>query len=163
MDYQLIANILLAVAACFSLVLMLRWDMLKLQQLDYSGKEFMTWLQESDESYSTKRIVPMAALVACATPWARQSWMVVALIAIAMLGLGIVLLRTKHERPLEGSKRVTFTLLGVMTVVAICTISLFSAHFELEAGMLLMLFTAFSYVLTLGANWVANLFSKKKQ
>ena len=161
MDYQLITHISLAIAGFLSLAMMLRYDMVMLQLQDYSNKKFMQWLHDSEDTYSGKRIVPMAALVACATPWTRQSWMVVALIAIAMLGLGIVLLRTKHE-PLEGSKRVTFTLLAVMIVVAACVISLFTARFTLEAGMLLMLLTAFSYVLVLGVNWLANLFNKRK-
>ncbi len=162
MDYPLIANTLLAIAAYFSLVLMLMWDALMLQEHDYSGKEFMGWIQESDESYSAKRILPMAALVACATPWARESWIVVALLAIAMLGLGIVMLRMKHKKSLVHSRRITIILAIVIAVVALCEISLFTAHFTLEAGMLLMLFTAFSYVLMLGANWIVGLFNKNK-
>ena len=142
MDYQLIANILLAVSSFFSLVVMLRWDLLMLQDKEYSNKQFMAWIQESDESYSTKRVIPMAALVACGTPWARESWMVVLLIAVAMMVLAITFL---------------------MAVVAACAVSLFTAHFSLEAGMMLMLFTAFSYALVLGVNSVAGLFVKKKQ
>ena len=46
---------------------MIRWDLLSLKQNGYSNKEFMGWLQSTDESYSTKRIVPMAALVASTT------------------------------------------------------------------------------------------------
>lgn len=162
MDYQLIANILLAVATCFALVLMIRWDLIMLQHNDYSGKQFMNWLQETDESYSTKRILPMATLVACATPWARESWMVVILLAITMFGLGIVLMRTKHEKQLACSRRITITFLVVIAMVAMCAISLFTAHFTLEAGMLLMLFTAFSYALVLGANLIMGLFYEKK-
>ena len=162
MDYQLIANILLAVAACFSLVLMLRWDLLMLQHKDYSNKEFMNWLQSTDESYSTKRIVAMAALVACATPWARESWMVVLILAIVMLSLAIVMLCTKQEKSLTPSRRATTILAIVVAVVAVCAISLFTAHFSLETGMLLILFTAFSYVLMMGANWLVGFFNKKK-
>lgn len=163
MDYQLMANILLAVSAFFSLVVMLRWDLLMLQDKDNSNKQFMAWLQESDESYSTKRIVPMAALVACATPWARESWMVVLLLAMAMAALATTLLLGKGKKLLHCNKRSTAILLIIMAIVATCAISLFTAHFSLEAGMLLMLFTAFSYVLVLGTNWVANFFTKKKQ
>ena len=162
MDYQLIANILLAFSSFYALVVMLKGDLLTLKGKDYSNKQFMAWLQESDESYSTKRIVPMAALVACATPWARESWMVVLLIAIAMAALATTLLLGKRKELLQCDKRTTAILLTIMAVVAGCAISLFTAHFSLEAGMLLMLFTAFSYVLVLGVNSVANLFDKKK-
>lgn len=159
MDYQLIANILLAVSAFFSLVAMLQWDLLILQGKDYSNKEFMTWLHDSDETFSTKRIIPMAALMACATPWARESWIVVLLIAIAMAVLTVTLLISK--RKVLFSLRSTTTVAVVMGLVATCAVLLFSAHFSLEAGMMLLLFTAFSYVLTMSANWIAKLLTKK--
>ena len=162
MDYQLIANILLAISSFFALVVMLRWDLLMLKDKDYSNKEFMAWLQETDESYSPKRIVPMAALVACATPWARESWMVVLLIAIAMTALAATFLIGKRKELLKCDKRPRVFLLIIMVVVAVCAFSLFNAHFSLEAGMMLMLFTAFSYVLVLGVNGVAKIFDKKK-
>ena len=162
MDYPLIANILLAVSSFLALVVMLRWDLLMLQDKGYSNKEFLTWLQQSEESYSAKRIVPMASLVACATTWARESWMVVLILAIAMVALASTLIYTKRKDLFKCNKRSTAILLIIMAVVAACAISLFTAHFSLEAGMMLMLFTAFSYVLVLGVNWVANLFNKKQ-
>ena len=141
---------------------MLRWDLLTLQVKNYSNKEFMTWVQESDESYSTKRVVPMAALVACATPWARESWIVVLLIAIAMAVLATTLLLFKRKQLLKCNKRSRAYLLIIMAEVAVCAISLFRARFSLEAGMMLMLFTAFSFALVLGLNYVVSLFNKKK-
>lgn len=159
MDYPLIANILLAISAFLSLVAMLRWDLLMLQDKDYSNKKFMAWLQESDETYSTKRIIPMAALMACATSWARQSWMVVLLIAIAMVAVTITLLIVKRKALFN--LRSTATVSVVLGLVATCAVLLFNAHFSLEAGMMLLLFTAFSYVLTMSANWIAKLLTKK--
>ena len=162
MDYQLIANILLAVSSCFALVVMLRWDLIMLQEKDYSNKQFMAWLQESDESFSPKRIIPMAALVACATPWARESWMVVLLIAIAMAALATTLLLGKRKDLLNCDKHTTTLMLTTISIVAMSAISLFYAHFSLEAGMMLMLFTAFSYALVIGVNGIVKLFTKKK-
>lgn len=159
MDYQLIANILLAVSGFFSLVVMLRWDLLMLQDKEYSNKQFMTWLHDSDETFSTKRIIPMAALMACATSWARQSWMVVLLIAIAMVAVTTTLLIVKRKALF--SLRSTATVSVVIGLVATCAVLMFRAHFSLEAGMMLLLFTAFSYVLAMGANWIANLLTKK--
>ena len=161
MDYQLIANILLAVSSFYSLAVMLRWDLLMLHNNDYSNKQFMTWLQESDESYSTKRIVPMAALVACATPWARESWMAVLIIAIAMTALASTVLYSKHKELLRCNNRSRAYLLIIMAVVAACAVSLFNAKFSLEAGMMILLFTSFSYVLVLGVNFIASLLNKK--
>lgn len=157
MDYQLIANILLAILGFVALAVMLRWDLMNLQQKSFSSKEFMDWLQSTDESYSTKRIVPMAALVACATPWARQSWMVVALIAVAMVALVVTMFHAKHEKPLRFTRRLLFIGIITLVVAAACAVSLITARFSLEAGMLMLLFTAFSYVLVLGVNWLAQL------
>lgn len=162
MDYQLIANILLAVSSFFSLAVMLRWDLLMLRENEYSNKQFMAWLQDSDESYSSKRIVPMAALVACATPWARESWMVVGIIAVAMVALATALLASKRKQLLQCNKRATTIILMVLAIVGVCAISLFASRYSLEAGMMLLLFTAFSYVLVLGANGIIDLFNKKK-
>ena len=162
MDYQLIANILLAVSSFFSLAVMLRWDLLMLRENEYSNKQFMAWLQDSDESYSSKRIVPMAALVACATPWARESWMVVGIIAVAMVALATALLASKRKQLLQCNKRATAIILMVLAIVGVCAISLFASRYSLEAGMMLLLFTAFSYVLVLGANGIIGLFNKKK-
>jgi len=162
MDYQLIANILLAVSSFFSLAVMLRWDLLMLRENEYSNKQFMAWLQDSDESYSSKRIVPMAALVACATPWARESWMVVGIIAVAMAALATALLASKRKQLLQCNKRATAIILMVLAIVGVCAISLFASRYSLEAGMMLLLFTAFSYVLVLGANGIIDLFNKKK-
>ena len=162
MDYQLIANILLAVSSFFSLAVMLRWDLLMLRENEYSNKQFMAWLQDSDESYSSKRIVPMAALVACATPWARESWMVVGIIAVAMVALATALLASKRKQLLQCDKRATAIILMVLAIVGVCAISLFASRYSLEAGMMLLLFTAFSYVLVLGANGIIDLFNKKK-
>ncbi|MBQ2075557.1 MAG: hypothetical protein IJM66_10450 [Muribaculaceae bacterium] len=162
MDYQLIANILLAVSSFFSLAVMLRWDLLMLRENEYSNKQFMAWLQDSDESYSSKRIVPMAALVACATPWARESWMVVGIIAVAMVALATALLASKRKQLLQCNKRATAIILMVLAIVGVCAISLFASRYSLEAGMMLLLFTAFSYVLVLGANGIIDLFNKKK-
>ena len=161
MDYQLITHISLVVAGFLSLAMMLRYDMVMLQQKGYSNKKFMQSLQSSDETYSGKRIVPMAALVACASTYARQSWMVVALITIAILALAITMMLSKRSKSLKLSTRGIVTIIIVLAIVAACAASLFTAKFTLEAGMLLLLFTSFSYVLLLGANWIVGLFSKK--
>ena len=161
MDYQLITHISLVVVGFLALAMMLRYDMVMLQRQDYSNKKFMQWLQDSDETYSTKRIVPMAALVGCATTYARQSWMVMALLAIAILALAITILLSKKAKSLKLSTRAIVTIFVVLAIVAACTAALFTAQFTLEAGMFMLLLTSFSYILLLGANWIVGLFSKK--
>lgn len=161
MDYQSITHISLVLAGFLALAMMLRYDMIMLQQKGYSNKKFMQSLHSSDETYSGKRIVPMAALVACASTYARESWMVVVLITIAVLALAITVMFSKKAKTQKLSLRGIVTILIVLAVVAACAASLFTAKFTLEAGMLVLLFTSFSYVLLLGANWIVGLFSKK--
>ncbi|MBR5639303.1 MAG: hypothetical protein IKW83_06005 [Muribaculaceae bacterium] len=161
MDYQLITSISLVVASLIALAVMLRYDMVMLQQQDYSNKKFMKWLQDSDETYSSKRIAPMAALVACASNYARESWMVVALIAIAILALPITMLMSKKNKSTTVTKRAILSIIIALVVAAACATSLINAKFSLEAGMFVLLLTSFSYALTLGANWIVGLFSKK--
>ena len=157
MDYQLITHISLVVAGFLALAMMLRYDMVMLQRQECGNKKFMQWLHDSDETYSAKRIVPMAALVACASTYARESWMVVALITIAILALAITMMLSKKAKSQKLSARGIITILIVLAIVAACAASLFTAQFTLEAGMLLLLFTSFSYVLMLGANWIDSI------
>ncbi len=44
MDYQLITHISLVVASFLALTMMLRHDMVMLEQQDYSNKKFMRWI-----------------------------------------------------------------------------------------------------------------------
>lgn len=161
MDYQLITYISLIVAGFLSLAMMLRYDIVMLKRQDYSTKKFMKWLQDSDETYSSKRIVPMAALVACASTYARQSWMVVGLITIAILALAITMMFSKKTKGMKWSSRAIITIIVVLAIVAACGASLFTAKYTLETGMFMLLLTSFSYVLTLGANWIMSLFLKE--
>ena len=161
MDYQLITHISLVVAVFLALAMMLRYDMVMLQRQDCGNKKFMQWLHDNDESYSGKRIVPMAALVGCASTYARESWMVVALITIAILALAITMMLSKTAKAHKLSARGIVTILISLVIVAACATSLITAGFSLEAGMLVLLLTSFSYVLALGANWITGLFSKK--
>lgn len=162
MDYQLIAHISLAVVSFFSLAAMLRQDMISLQSNQYSNKQFMKWLQADERTYSTKRIVPMAALVASATQWARQSWMVVAILAFIILILAAVLIYQNIKDKQKLPKRGIITLIVILAVVAVCGISLYVSNFTLECGMFMLLLTAFSYVPVLMANGVWNLITRNK-
>mgnify|MGYP006988888355 CR=1 FL=1 len=161
MDYQYISHISLVAVSFIALAIMLKHDMAILQENDYSNKKFMQWLQSSDESYSSKRIVPMAALVACASTYARQSWMVVALIAIAIFALAIAMLMNKKAKPLKLNLRAVLSIIIALAIVAACGTALFTAQFTLETGMFLLLLTSFSYALVLGVNLVMSLFTKK--
>jgi len=163
MDYQLTTNILLAIIGFIALAVMLRWDMTMLQQHDYSNKQFMQWLHTTDESYSTKRIVPMATLVICASQYARNNWMVVAVLVITILILVIALIIIKPKKPFKLNSRAIVSIVVVLAVAATCSISLATSKFTLEAGMLMLLLTAFSYVPLLGVNWIANLLTRNNR
>jgi len=116
------ANIALLVCALFALCVMLRWDLQMQQQNSYFNSRYSKWLKQSGEAISPKRLVALAALLGVCTTWAAQSWLVVSVVAAALLILGIVLLRKKYKKPLVFTKRVGriyFTALALMLALII--------------------------------------------
>jgi len=102
----LIAHIILLIAALFALCIMMRWDIMILQRNDYNNSQYNKWLKKSSEFTSIKRLVILAVLLASCTTMARYSWIVVVILAVTLLVLGIVMLRSKQEHSLENNKRV---------------------------------------------------------
>lgn len=86
-----IAHISLLAAALLDLCAMLRLETAALQRNAFSNSRFYTWLRESGELISPKRLLVFAVLIACCTTMARTSWMVVMLLAIVLAVQGIVL------------------------------------------------------------------------
>ena len=62
MTIELIVNVILLVSAVAALAVMLKWDMQMLQQNSYRNERYTAWLKESDDYYSTKRVLDAAVL-----------------------------------------------------------------------------------------------------
>ena len=58
-----------------------------LQQHSFSTADYYDWLRSTDETCSTKRIVMLAVLIGSTTTYAKESWLVMALLATVTLVL----------------------------------------------------------------------------
>lgn len=112
----IIANLTLLAAALFALCAMLRWDSLMQLLNGFSNHRYNTWLRQSGELTSIKRLTVLAVLIACFTTMAQTSWIVVMILAAVLVGQGIALFMAKHEKP---DKRVTILLLSALVIAVI--------------------------------------------
>ena len=116
----IIANLTLLAAALFALFAMLRWDTLMQQLNGFSNHRYNTWLRQSGELSSIKRLTVLAVLIACFTTMAQTSWIVVMILAAVLVGQGIALFMAKHDKPVKrGDKRVTILLLSALVIAVI--------------------------------------------
>lgn len=101
----LIAYIILLVAGIFDLLVMLRLDTLSLQELEFDHKAYSKRLKDNGEFTSSKRLLALAVLLGLFTDMAQMSWIVVLILAAALLAQGIVLLLNNRGKRPAFSKR----------------------------------------------------------
>lgn len=110
------------VAALFGLCAMVRWDLQMMQQNGYSNSRYFTWLRQSGEPTSLKRILVLAVLIGSLTSMALGSWMVMAALAGVLIIFGFVMFFRRQDRPLVLSGRAVrlyiFTLILALLAVA---------------------------------------------
>lgn len=162
MEISLIVNIAFLVAIALVLSMMLRWDLQMLQQHSFSTADYYDWLRSTDETCSTKRIVMLAVLIGSTTTYAKESWLVMALLATVTLALATFLLK----QPLHFSKRMAINSFTTLLIACIFTtiVAIMSETPELKmlnSVYSVLFFATFSYVFSLIANWLVSLFTKK--
>lgn len=169
MTPTLIANIALASTALFALLFMLRHDTAMLRLNEYDNKRFYGWLREGDELLSPKRLTALAVLIACCTTMAKQSWMVVILLAVALLALGALMAAKRQAASLQGDRRaarryVLAVLLALASVAAATVIGKqwFEADFSgsWSAAILSVIELALSPVIAMLTNTLISPFEK---
>lgn len=115
------------VAALFGLCAMVRWDLQMMQQNGYSNSRYFTWLRQSGEPTSLKRILVLAVLIGSLTSMALGSWMVMAALAGVLIIFGFVMFFRRQDRPLVLSGRAVrlyiFTL--ILALLAVATVFIF--------------------------------------
>lgn len=79
-----IANIILLLAALMNLYAILRHDLMAMRNNDYYNKHYRSWLSESGDLYSAKRLIVLAALIGSFTSMALSSWMVIIALAVVL-------------------------------------------------------------------------------
>ncbi|MDO4510983.1 MAG: hypothetical protein Q4B68_04085 [Bacteroidales bacterium] len=167
MDINSIVNISFLAVLFVAQCAILRWDTFMLQQKNFSTGDYYDWVRSSDEVYSTKRISLLAIMLAFASSFATDSWMVMVILTIATLALAIYLFRLKCKFDPEYRKRMLVIYLGgIETVIEVAAASMILGDNMDEririATYTVLFFTAFSYVLTIAMNWFVNIFKKPK-
>lgn len=166
MEISLIVNIAFLVAIALVLSMMLRWDLQMLQQHSFSTADYYDWLRSTDETCSTKRIVMLAVLIGSTTTYAKESWLVMALLATVTLAFATFLLKQQRKQPLHFSKRMAINSFTTLLIACIFTTIVAIMSETPEQKMLnsvysVLFFATFSYVFSLIANWLVSLFTKK--
>lgn len=166
MEISLIVNIAFLVAIALVLSMMLRWDLQMLQQHSFSTADYYDWLRSTDETCSTKRIVMLAVLIGSTTTYAKESWLVMALLATVTLALATFMLKQQRKQPLKYSNRLPITGFTTLIIASIFTTIVAITSETPELKMLnsvysVLFFATFSYVFSLIANWLVSLFTKK--
>lgn len=166
MEISLIVNITFLVAIALVLSMMLRWDLQMLQQHSFSTADYYDWLRSTDETCSTKRIVMLAVLIGSTTTYAKESWLVMALLATVTLALATFLLKQQRKQSLHFSKRMAINSFTTLLIACIFTtiVAIMSETPELKmlnSVYSVLFFATFSYVFSLIANWLVSLFTKK--
>lgn len=166
MEISLIVNIAFLVAIALVLSMMLRWDLQMLQQHSFSTADYYDWLRSTDETCSTKRIVMLAVLIGSTTTYAKESWLVMALLATVTLALATFLLKQQRKQSFHFSKRMAINSFTTLLIACIFTtiVAIMSETPELKmlnSVYSVLFFATFSYVFSLIANWLVGLFTKK--
>ena len=156
-----IAYISLLVTALIGLCAMLSWDLQKLQQNGYRNSQYNAWLRQSSELTSPKRLAVLAVLIASLTTMAQQSWIVVMILAAALLFIAIwILLKRDDKRPkpdgraaLLAAVTLTLAMLAIGGTVMMGK-RLHEADLLRPASMTAVMVLAISPLLTMLANWL---------
>ena len=167
MTTTLNANIALAIAAAITLCAMLRLDVSALQRNGFSNSRFYSHLLESGSLSSIPRLVAAAVLMGSITTMARDSWMVVALLAAVLLITGIYLLAKKHPdaQPLKGRSIAILAASVIVALAATAATGLLTGQQDnaaTDVSLTLQLAAILSPVLIMAINWPISLFNKDK-
>ena len=118
---NLIANIILLVAALLDMVVLLGGDIADHRNNGHSNSKYYRWLNKSGEIMSLKRLLLLAVFVCTFTTMALQSWIVVMILAATLLIQGIYLLWQRQWKLLDDGKNARQMLFTAIFIV-LCAI-----------------------------------------
>ena len=162
---NLIANIVMTVSALFCLVVFLGGDFTKHREMGHSNTKYSQWLRESGEFLSPKRLLLLVVFLGNLTTMAQESWIVIMILAAALLILGISQLKGRQWKLMERDKRTDRMLSIVLWLVMLVGIfmirgayvqtnALFALHVMTMWALMFLLVTPF---LTMLAAWMLKL------
>lgn len=127
---NLIANIVMTVSALFCLSVFLGGDITKHREMGHSNAKYSQWLRKSGELLSPKRLLLLAVFLGNLTTMAEESWIVVMILAAALLIMGIVQLKGRQWKLMERDKRTDRMLSIVLWLVMLVGIFMISSAYE---------------------------------
>ena len=160
-----IANIVMTVSALFCMVVFLGGDITKHREMGHSNAKYSQWLRKSGELLSPKRLLLLVVFLGNLTTMAQESWIVIMILATALLILGIVQLKGRQWKLMERDKRTDrmlsivlwlVMLVGIFTIrgAYVHTNALFASHIMTMWALMFLLVTPF---LTMLAAWMLKL------
>lgn len=170
MDTTLLAHLSLGSAALLALIGMLRKDTILLQLNHFSNSRFYTHLQEKGELSSVPRLAAIAVLAGSITTMAKESWMVVIILAAVLAILGIYLLTKKRPDASHFNGRATgvYAISFILSIIATAAAGYFSTSQDLinsayDRALALQLCAVISPLLVMLSNWLLGLFMKNEE
>ena len=170
MDTTLLAHLSLGSAALLALIGMLRKDTILLQLNHFSNSRFYTHLQEKGELSSVPRLAAIAVLAGSITTMAKESWMVVIILAAVLAILGIYLLTKKRPDASHFNGRATgvYAISFILSIIATAAAGYFSTSQDLinsayDRALALQLCAVISPLLVILSNWLLGLFRKNEE
>lgn len=162
---NLIANIVMTVSALFCMVVFLGGDITKHHEMGHSNAKYSQWLRKSGELLSPKRLLLLVVFLGNLTTMAQESWIVIMILATALLILGIVQLKGRQWKLMERDKRTDrmlsivlclVMLVGIFTIrgAYVHTNALFASHIMTMWALMFLLVTP---LLTMLAAWMLKL------
>ena len=162
---NLIANIVMTVSALFCMVVFLGGYITKHREMGHSNAKYSQWLRESGELLSPKRLLLLVVFLGNLTTMAQESWIVIMILAAALLILGIAQLKGRQWKLMERDKRTDrmlsivlwlVMLVGIFTIrgAYVHTNALFALHIMTMWALMFLLVTPF---LTMLAAWMLKL------
>ena len=127
---NLIANIVMTVSALFCLVVFLGGDITKHREMGHSNAKYSQWLRESGEFLSPKRLLLLVVFFGNFTTMAQVSWIVVMILAVALLILGIARLKRRQWKLMERDQRTNRMLSIVLLLVMLVGIFMIASAYE---------------------------------
>lgn len=166
----LIAHLALAIAALLALLGLLRRDITLLQRNRFSNSRFNTHLRESGDLTTPSRLLALAVLIGSITTMARDSWMVVAILAAVLAATGIYLLVKKPNEPMPFAGRaiavysISLILAIILTAVAaVYDMDKSQADSAHSASLLMLMCAIASPLLIMFSIWLLGLFKKNDE
>lgn len=142
------------------LVLMLRHDLAKMEDLGFDSHQFYQWITDDEEYLTVKRIIALVVLVGSVTTMALSHY-VVAILAATLLALDTRLWLKRPPLRLSARGKALLAATGGLTLALVALAGTLATL--RHAGIAAVMAATFSYALTWCVNLILPSHIKKKE